>query len=116
MVATHCYCRDCQRLSGGAMTSNVGVPAATFRVTKGEPKTYERTADNGNKILRRFCARCGSPLFVTSAAFAEVVVLSVGSLDDPSIFVPMVILYLARAPKWAPVTRELPWFETMPER
>lgn len=40
MMSAHCYCRDCQRSSGGAMASILVVPKAAFRLIKGEPKFY----------------------------------------------------------------------------
>ena len=54
-----CHCRDCQRQSGSAYAAAVRVPAASFRVTRGEPKLYVKTGDSGNQVTRAFCPECG---------------------------------------------------------
>lgn len=55
---TNCYCHDCQRASGTALTSNLVVPAEAVRITRGQLKYHEHTADSGNKVRRGFCADC----------------------------------------------------------
>ena len=47
-----CHCIDCQRLSGGIFRVNIPAPAETFRIVKGEPRRYIKTADSG---ARRVC-------------------------------------------------------------
>jgi hypothetical protein len=42
------------------------------------------------------------------------VVLKAASLDDPSIFKPMMQVYMKSAPQWAPVRDDLPKFEKQP--
>ena len=44
----------------------VPAPEADFRITKGEPKVFVKTADSGAKRLQAFCADCGSHLYATS--------------------------------------------------
>jgi hypothetical protein len=112
-MAAHCYCRDCQRASGGAMASVFLVPKPAFKVTKGELKNYESTADSGNKVTRGFCANCGSPI-VSNLAAMPMIAVKAGSLDDPSKFKPGANIYMASAPAWAPVREELPKFAKMP--
>ena len=64
VFALLCHCRDCQRQSGSAYAAAVRVPAASFRVTQGEPKLYVKTADSGNQVSRAFCPECGCMLFL----------------------------------------------------
>ena len=108
-LTTICYCRDCQRQSGSAFTSNIVVSATAFRVTKGELSFYERTADNGRKVRQGFCKACGAGVANFSPQTRSFAV-RVGSLDDPSSFKPMINFYLASAPPWAPVLKDLPYF------
>jgi hypothetical protein len=35
-----CHCRDCQHQSGSAYVAAMRVPAAGFRITKGQPKLF----------------------------------------------------------------------------
>ena len=109
-LTTICYCRDCQRASSSAFTSNLVVSATAFQITKGELKFYERTADNGKKVRQGFCNTCGAGVANFSPEDQSFAV-RVGSLDDPSWFKPMINFYLASAPPWAPVLKDIPYFQ-----
>ena len=50
-----CHCTDCQTLSGSAFRANVPVVQGTFVLQKGEPKTFFKSADSGNRIVHAFC-------------------------------------------------------------
>ena len=50
-----CHCTDCQTLSGSAFRTNVPVVQGTFVLKKGEPKTFLKSADSGNRIVHAFC-------------------------------------------------------------
>jgi hypothetical protein len=53
IFATNCYCRDCQRESGGACTSNLVIGADAFKLTRGALKFHERIADSGRTVRRQ---------------------------------------------------------------
>ena len=55
-----CHCTDCQTISGTAFRTIVPASAETFRVVSGEPKTYLKTAESGNRRVLAFCAMCGT--------------------------------------------------------
>lgn len=114
VMSAICYCRDCQRSSGGAFASVVLVPKAAFRMTKGEVKHHEITGDSGNKISRGFCSDCGSPILSLLFGSPALMAIKVGSLDDPTKFKPAASIYMASAPPWAPVLPDLPKFDKMP--
>ena len=57
-----CHCTDCQTVSGGPYRANVPVKIENFKL-RGQPKTYVKTADSGNKMALSFCADCGSALY-----------------------------------------------------
>ncbi len=59
MVYT-CHCTDCQRLTSSAFSIAVVAAAEAFRVTKGEPRSLQKTADSGRVIVRWICPQCGS--------------------------------------------------------
>jgi hypothetical protein len=58
-----CHCTDCQTLSGSAFRTNVPVVQGTFVLRKGEPKTFFKPADSGNRIVHAFCPDCGTPIY-----------------------------------------------------
>jgi len=57
-----CHCTDCQKLTGSAFRANVRVPAETFRLLRGTPRRYIKTADSGAKRRHSFCPNCGTPI------------------------------------------------------
>jgi hypothetical protein len=114
VMAANCYCTDCQHSSGGAFASVALVPKAAFKMTKGNVKHHEVTADSGNKLSRGFCAECGSPILSLIGAMPDLVGIKAGSLDDPSKFKPGVNIFMSSAPPWAPVVEGLPKFAKGP--
>jgi hypothetical protein len=60
---TICHCSDCQSMSGSAYRVNVYTEEENFRLLKGEPAFYERTAESGRRRVHAFCRRCGSQIY-----------------------------------------------------
>ena len=113
VMQANCYCRDCQRSTGGAFAPVVLVPKEAFKLTKGQLKHYEVSADSGNKISRGFCADCGSPI-VSLLAGMPFTAIKAGSLDDPNQFHPTASIFVASAPNWAPHFPGVPTFPRNP--
>ena len=61
-----CHCTDCQTLSGAAFRVSVRTPEESFELLSGEPKTYIRIADSGNRRAQVFCGDCGAHIYATS--------------------------------------------------
>lgn len=61
-----CHCTDCQTFSGGAFRTSVLVPGDDFRLLKGIPATYEKTAESGSTRQLAFCGRCGTHVYGTT--------------------------------------------------
>lgn len=57
-----CHCTDCQILAGSAFRTTVFVTSG-FRFLKGEPKTYIKTAESGNRRVLAFCPTCGTSVY-----------------------------------------------------
>ncbi len=63
-----CHCTDCQATTGTAFRINISVPAANFKLLRGEPARYlKTTADSGNKRIQAFCPTCGTQIFACAA-------------------------------------------------
>ena len=56
--ASVCYCRMCQKATGGAFGLFVRVDRERLNWTRGEPKRFA----SSNVARRGFCAECGTPL------------------------------------------------------
>jgi len=54
-----CHCTDCQRFTGSAFATVMGLPAAALKTT-GTLKTFTKAGDTGKSMHRRFCPECGS--------------------------------------------------------
>jgi hypothetical protein len=68
------------------------------------------------KAVRHFCPVCGGLLFGMPEAGPEWVGLYVGTLDDPSVFEPPLILFATQRHEWDKLAAGLPEFATMPTR
>lgn len=80
-----CLCRTCQKVSGGAGNLFVGLEAAAFRYTRGEPRRFAR-ADASDAPAREFCAECGVHVASRSPKAPGGLIVKVGALDAPGAF------------------------------
>lgn len=49
-----CYCKDCQKASGGAMATFFGVPQDDFTLTSDKPKSFHYVAESGGRACPEF--------------------------------------------------------------
>lgn len=95
-----CHCTECQRANGGSPSLGVAVPEGALAMTKGAAKDYVSKGDSGGAVTRSFCAECGAPLFSKPEVVPGLVMIKIGSLDDPSAFKPQVDMFMASARPW----------------
>ena len=105
-----CWCRVCQYLGAGSGTVNVIVPKAATTIT-GPLTDFVSTADSGSVMHRRFCARCGTPMFSEAEPRPHQIILRAGTLDDPEIGKPAMVIWTKSAPAWACLDPDLPHAE-----
>ena len=77
-----CHCRDCQMLTGSVFRANIAAPADRFRILKGRPREYVKTADSGAKRIHAFCQNCGSPVYSCAAESPQSYSLRLGALEQ----------------------------------
>ena len=86
VIKVQCHCRECQYLSGGNANVTIGMPAAGFKYTKGVPKKFARS-DLDNPVTREFCPDCGTQMLSKAPhALPDVMLIKVGTMDDPNKF------------------------------
>lgn len=108
-----CWCRDCQRIAANG-TVNALFAAHSIEID-GAPAVFVRTSEgSGNAVRRRFCARCGCHLFADTPGYPGVVVVRVGTLDDPSSVRPASNIWSASAPAWACLDASIERVERQP--
>ena len=87
-TARICHCTDCQSSSGSLFRANIVALPGTFRLMKGMPKTYIKTAESGNKRAQAFCEHCGSGLYSKHPVDPVGYVLRVGVIAERQSFKP----------------------------
>jgi hypothetical protein len=115
LFAVHCHCRDCQRSSGTGHVPVLGMRRESFSYT-GNTSSYATVGMSKGKAIRHFCPVCGSLLFGLPESVPHMVSLYVGSLDDPSVFSPRIIVFASQRHEWDRLAAALPEFETLPPR
>jgi len=108
--ASICHCTDCQAITGTAFRVNVSVPAASFRLLRGEPTRYlKTTADSGNKRVQAFCPTCGTQLYASAAGDnPPAYTLRVGTLRQREQIMPRSQNWTRSARPWLPELAGLP--------
>jgi hypothetical protein len=107
MFAIHCYCRQCQRITGAGHGSQFGLAADAVALS-GRVSEYDLTADSGNRVTSGFCATCGSPLLKRSSGYPDLVFFHAASLDDPRAFSAQRNVWLGAKQPWDSVDAALP--------
>jgi hypothetical protein len=109
-----CHCRECQYISGGHPNVVMGLPEPGFTYVKGKPKGFKR-ADLDAGVTREFCPECGTHLITRAPTVPGLVLLKVGTLDDPKVFgTPQMAIYLVDKQPFHHVPEGVPTFERRP--
>ena len=113
IMKAQCHCRECQYITGGAPNMFMIMPADGFRFTAGEPKAFTRS-DLEKPVTRMFCPNCGTHL-ITRPVRPGVVVVKVGTLDDPKQYVgPDMAIFAIDKQPFHLVADGLPVYERRP--
>ena len=90
-----CHCRECQYISCGAPNLVMGMAEGGFTYSQGAAKAFQRK-DLDNPVTREFCGECGTHLLSKAPALPGMMLIKVGTLDDPSVFEgPQAAIYLS---------------------
>ena len=77
-----CHCRECRKQSASEFGVSFFVPKASFRVTRGTPRIWRRTADSGHILDCAFCPDCGTRGWHANSASPDMLSIKAGSLDE----------------------------------
>jgi hypothetical protein len=108
-----CHCHDCQKFSGSAFATVIAIPKDALSV-QGKLSSFSKLGDSGAAIERRFCPECGSSLLDEAVALPGMVMITVGTLDDPSWVKPAMQIYCDSAQPWVQLGGGLHSFPKMP--
>jgi len=107
-----CHCTDCQTLSGSAFRTVVPVIEGRFAISSGQPRTYVKTAESGNRRAQLFCPDCGTPICSTDAGGGASVYLRVGTVRQRDALVPKKQYWFRSAQHWIADIAALPKVQT----
>jgi len=101
--ASVCYCRMCQKASGGPYMAFARVRSSDIEWTHGAPALF----NSSSVVERGFCRDCGTPL---TYRFIEgpYISVTIGSLDDPESAKPEVQYCIDGELSWVASLRTLP--------
>ena len=92
----------------------LAMPAAGFRYTEGEPKSFSRS-DIESPVRREFCPDCGTSLTSRPPALADMVILKVGTMDDPAQYgTPDMAFYCIEMQDFHYLPDDMPTFDRFP--
>jgi hypothetical protein len=112
--ASVCHCRDCQKFTGSAFATLVRVPKEAVTI-EGMLKTLSSIGGSGNPILRHFCPECGSSIAEEPGIRPGVILLNVGTFDDPTVTKPGWEIFRDDALPSVAVHGEIPRFAKRPD-
>jgi hypothetical protein len=106
--ATVCHCGDCQRLSGAAFRASVPSRTEDFRIVRGDPVRYVKTAESGNRRQQGFCGQCGTPIYSADAENPANFNLRIGPLAERAQLPPQRQIWCEAALPWTGGLLDLP--------
>jgi hypothetical protein len=99
-----CHCRLCQKATGAPLYARVMVPLD--QVTMTGPIGWYHSSD---ALRRGFCTLCGTTLF-SERASANLIGLTMGSLDDPAPFAPESHIWVSSKQPWMELDDGVPHY------
>lgn len=107
-----CHCSECQRQSGSAFGMSLVTPLAGLAI-EGELKMFERSSDSGRPLKCFFCPECGTRIY-HQPAYAPVVNVRAGTLDDRSGLEPKLHAWVSSKQPWVVIPEGVPVHEKQP--
>ena len=102
-----CHCDDCQKQTGTSFSIVIAVPDGTLAV-EGEEHlgTFEKRGESGGLVSRRFCKRCGSPVFTNADLVPGMTFVKAGTLTDRSWLKPTLHLFCDSMQPWVAIPED----------
>ena len=100
----HCHCAMCRHSCGEPVVSWASLARKDLEVVAGRFTTYRSSA----KAVRRFCGDCGTQIVFDHEDEADLLDISVGSLDRPELASPAYHIFPERRISWLDLDPHLP--------
>lgn len=106
-----CHCADCRRSAGAPMVGWALFTQDNLTVS-GAPVLYQ----SSENATRHFCGKCGTGLFYTNpVTFPDMIDIQTATLDDQSLFPPVIHVQYVEAAPWMEKIHDLPKFDRYPD-
>lgn len=115
LMTAICNCKNCQRQTGTAFSVIVAVPKGALKMQGTEPAAFNDTGESGQGVRRRFCSKCGSPIFSEVEVTPTMDWVKAGTLDDTSWLEPQVNIWCDSAQSWVQMSEAIPRVPRNPE-
>jgi hypothetical protein len=102
-----CHCTDCQVLSGAPFRAVVAASIGSF-VVRGQPKSYVKVAQSGNRRAQMFCPECGTPLYAMAPENATSVIIRLGCVAQNGQLKPAAQIWQHSALPWLSELQSIP--------
>jgi len=110
-----CHCEDCQVQSGAPFRSTVITDPSSFRLTAGELRTWNKTAESGARRTLAFCPTCGTNVYGGPADGEKgFMSLRVGALTQRDELDPVAQLWCRSRRPWTTGLGDLQAFDRQP--
>ena len=113
VMAGHCHCEDCQRLTGSGHSTGAMYSVGQV-VISGPIGEYTLTSNAGNQVTRVFCPSCGSPIYGRNSGMPGFITLSLGTFNDARGFEPAVVIFARNRKPWDLMDNSLATFDDQP--
>ena len=115
MMTAVCHCKSCQRQTGTAYSVLVAISEASLSVTGDSLSVFDTVGDSGKATHRRFCNRCGSPIFSTSEVLPDMAFIKAGTLDDTSWLEPQMHIWCSEKQPWVEIDPKMAQADKNPQ-
>lgn len=111
IMVHNCYCRICQRETGGPCAVHGAWEAWRVAIRSGALAEAHLQGGSGRTHIWRRCRDCGVALFGQWARFgALMMAIRAGTLDEPGSIRPDVAIFVSSKPAWVSLPEGIPAF------
>ena len=115
LMVYNCHCTNCQRISGGAFSTNVTISPDSLEIVLGDPGVLSWNSDAGAKRFAWFCNSCHSRIaHGWQEGGPPILNVRAGTLDDTSWVRPVVDIWKTSAQPWVEFPDHRPGIEQQP--
>jgi hypothetical protein len=100
----YCHCDSCRRAAGSPSVPWGTFERSRFVLTRGALSEFRSSA----RVVRGFCAACGSSLTYSNEKRPDEVDVTLGTLDAPQQLRPQMHVWVADKLPWVQIADELP--------